>query len=271
MNRLSSPFNTATAPALPADVRLMNATTALLVALGLVGLVVGLLMLVAQHRWFSIERIRVDGELAHNTALTLRTNVASRLKGNFFTIDLEASRLAFEAVPWVRQAVVKRAWPNQLAVVLQEHRAVALWSSDAGVTDKLVNSFGEVFEANLGDVEEDKLPTLTGPEGASAVMLAMLQRLQPVFASMGTRMQTLELSGRGSWRTELDSGADIQLGRGTDGEVLERTQRFASTFSQVSQRFERPLQYADLRHREGYAVRMKGVSTVTDAVTPEKK
>jgi hypothetical protein len=43
----------------------------------------------------------------------------------------------------------------------------------------LINSFGEVFEANVGDVEADDLPHLSGPAGQSAPLLAMYRK-EPV-------------------------------------------------------------------------------------------
>ena len=46
-----------------------------------------------------------------------------KLAGNFLTIDLARCARAFESVPWVRQAVVRRVWPNRLRVQLEEHRA----------------------------------------------------------------------------------------------------------------------------------------------------
>ena len=254
------------APALPlpADIRLMNVTAALLAAIGVCVLAVMLLMWVGRQPLFAVKSIRIEGDLAHNSVLTIRANAAPRLAGNFFTMDLVAGRRAFEAVPWVRQAVLQRVWPNRLSVRLEEHRAVALWAGGSDASDKLVNSFGEIFEANLGDVEDDALPTLHGPEAAATQMLAMLGRLQPVLATLEARIDALELSGRGSWRVELDSGAEIELGRGSDDEVIERTQRFVSTVTQVTSRYQRPLQYADLRHNEGYAVRLKGISTTVD-------
>ncbi len=255
---------TAPAPLIPANIRLMNVTAALLAAIGVCLLAALLLMWVVRQPLFAVQSIRVEGDLAHNSALTIRANAAPRLSGNFFTLDLSAARRAFEAVPWVRQAIVQRVWPNRLRVLLEEHRAVALWEGGGGASDKLVNSFGEVFEANLGDVEDEALPTLRGPEAAAAQMLAMLGRLRPVLAPMEARIDALELSGRGSWRVELDSGAEVELGRGTDDEVIARTERFVSTVTQVTSRYQRPLQYADLRHNEGYAVRLKGISTTVD-------
>ena len=165
-------------------------------------------------------------------------------------------------MPWVRQAVVRRIWPDRLAVELEEHRAAALWGDD-----RLVNTYGEVFEANLGDVEDDALVTLRGPEGSARTMLALYLRLAPLFEALDARIDRLLLSGRGSWRVELDSGADVELGRGNADEVLARTERFVRTVGQVTQQYQRPLEYADLRHGEAYAVRLRGISTTPGAPT----
>jgi len=88
---------------------------------------------------------------------TIRANAAPLLAGNFYSVDLQQGRAAFETVPWVRHAVVRRVWPDRLSVKLEEHRAAALWEGggEDSSGDRLVNSFGEVFQANLGDVEDD--------------------------------------------------------------------------------------------------------------------
>ena len=250
----------------PADIRLMNTIACVIGALAMLVLAAFVMVWVARQPIFAIRGISVDGDVTRNSVATIRANAVPRLTGNFFTLDLGSARRAFETVPWVRQAVLHRVWPNRLQVRLEEHRAAALWvaTGSEDESDTLVNSFGEVFEVNLGDVEDDALPTLRGPEGESAHMLAFWARLKQVFAPLDVGIDTLELSGRGSWRAKLDSGAEIELGRGSDNEVAERTQRFVSTVTQVTQRFQRPLEYADLRHNEGYAVRLKGISTTLD-------
>jgi cell division protein FtsQ len=89
----------------------------------------------------------------------------------------------------------------------------------------------------------------------------MLGRFDAGFAPLGTHVDELAYSGRGSWQATLDSGAVVELGRGSDDDVVARTARFVATVEQVTSRFQRPLQYADLRHHDGYAVRLKGVAT----------
>ena len=253
----------AAAVAAPFDIGLMNVTAAVFGTIGAVVLAAVLVFWLARQPAFALKSIRIVGDVTRNSVATIRANAMPQLAGNFFTLDLAAGRRAFESVPWVRRAVIDRVWPNRLQVRLEEHRPVALWSTD-GSAEKLVNSFGEVFEANLGDVEDDGLPTLQGPEGSAARMLGLFARLAPILARVDARIDTLTMSARGSWSAELDSGAEVQLGRGSDDEVAERAERFVGTLAQVLARYQRPLEYADLRHRDGYAVRLKGISTTLD-------
>lgn len=256
-------------PSIPGDVRLMHVTANILFVLAGVALAALLLNGLTRLPVFALRMIQVEGEVARNSVSTIRANAAPKIAGNYFSTDLQKSKAAFESVPWVRQAIVRRVWPNRLLVRLEEHKPAAVWSGDAS-GDKLVNTYGEVFEANLGDVEDDSLPTLSGPPGSSVGMLAMLARLAPVFQRVDANIESLSLSGRGSWRVGLDTGAEIELGRGTDDEVIARTERFVGTLTQVTQRYQRPLEYADLRHHDGYAVRLKGITTVADPKEQKK-
>jgi cell division protein FtsQ len=252
--------------AMPLDVRLMNAVSTGVFMLAAVVLLVAGVLWLTRVPWFGIRALQVEGDMARNNVPTLRANALPRLHGNFFSIDLQRTRSAFEAVPWVRSAVVRRVWPDRLAVRLEEHRPVALWQNDEE-NPLLVNSFGELFDANLGDVDDDRLPVLSGPSGSSAAMWSLLQRLQPLLAAQDVKLQRLQLSPRGSWRGETDSGQTLEFGRGTEDELVARTGRFVRTLAQVTGRYGKPLLSADLRHVDGYALRLQGVSTVATAAS----
>ena len=92
---------------------------------------------------------------------------------------------------------------------------------------------------------------------------------------MSLKIASLTLSERGGWNVLLEGGAVVELGGGTGEEVVQRTQRFARTLTQVAaQHRRRPdtLESADLRHTGGYALRLRGVSTVAsdDAAAARK-
>jgi len=256
------------AVATPLDVKLMN-----LAMVALVMVFAGLCAVAAVRSFsrmsvFDIRGIEVNGDTRHNSSVTLRANVAPRIAGTFLTVDLARVRAAFESAPWVRRAVVHRDFPNRLRVTLQEHLPVALWGSEGDT--RLVNNFGEVFEANLGEVDQDGLPNLAGPDGQSAEVLTMYRAIAPRFDAMDMSVEALQLSARGSWSVRLEAGAQIELGRGNASEVLPRLDRFLKTLTQVVSRYGRQagsIESADLRHENGYAIRLRGVSTVQpDAV-----
>ncbi len=260
----------AAAVALPPDVRLMNAVSALLMAALLVAAAWAALRWVVQLPVFSVRTIQVEGDVSRNSVASLRANALPRLRGSFFSMNLKDGRAAFEAVPWVRHAQLQRLWPMRLKVNLEEHRAAAYWearvdgadaATDTAAERALVNSFGEVFQANLGDVEDEDLPVLAGPAGTAGAMLQMWRALTPAVGKLGESIDRLDLSGRGSWRATLGSGAVIELGRGRETEVVERFGRFARSITQITAQYRSPLLSADLRHADGYAVKLRGVTT----------
>jgi cell division protein FtsQ len=253
-------------PTLPLDVRLMQISANALLALVVVLAAVMALLALLRHPMFAIRSIRLDDDGNRSAVAAVRATALPQLAGNFYAIDLAQGRRAFETVPWVRRAVVRRVWPDRLVVAIEEHRPVAIWSADQG-DDQLVNVQGEVFEANLGDVEDDSLPVFAGPPGSAAQILSMHRRLQPLLQGAVANIARLGLSQGGSWHAELDNGARIEIGRGSDAEVLARVARFVRTLPAAAARLpQRALQYVDLRHRDGYALHLAGVATGASAV-----
>ncbi len=266
--------------ALPPDVRLMNAVSALLIAVLLGSAAWAAVRWVVRLPAFNLRAIQVDGDVSRNSVASLRANALPRLHGSFLSMNLKEGRAAFEAVPWVRHAQLQRVWPMRLKVNLEEHRAAAYWEArpdgadadtEATAERALVNSFGEVFQANLGDVEDETLPVLAGPPHTAGTMLQMWRALSPAAEKLGESIERLDLSGRGSWRARLGTGAIVELGRGSESDVVARFGRFAHSISQVTAKYSSPLLSADLRHADGYAVKLRGVTTQTPGKPANRK
>jgi cell division protein FtsQ len=270
----------AAAPAVvpvPPGARLLRgaaAASALLLALSLLG--AGAVAL-TRTPVFTLSHIELHGDQQRHSAEELRAHAMPRLGGNFFSLDLRQAQAVFQDLPWVRRAEVRRVWPDALWVRLEEHVPAALWegSDEAGSAaglERLVNTHGELFDANPGEVEDEALPVFTGAGDSAVDALALYGRLQPAFAGMGVAVQRLERSSRGAWRARLDSGARIELGRGSNDELAARAERLARTLPAALQRLDPPLavaavEVADLRHAEGYALRLAGVGTLPAAAS----
>jgi len=250
------------------DLRVMNGLAVVLFAIFVLSVLVAVTRWVSNRSVFALQSITVLGDVSHANAPTVRAHVVSRVTGSFFSVDLASTRTVLEAMPWVRHAVVHRDFPNKLRVQLQEHQVAAYWG-DAN-EPRLLNTFGEVFDANVGEVEVDDLPRLNGPLAQSATVLAAYRALAPQFAAMDLTLESLELTNQGSWRISLNGGATIEAGRGDLEQIQADVGQFLKTLTRVLARYQRPagaLESADLRYKNGYAIRLRGVSTLA-AVAP---
>ena len=111
----------------------------------------------------------------------------------------------------------------------------------------------------------EQLRGLQLPDGQAADVLAMYRAIAPRFADRNLPVRELSLTGRGSWLAQLDTNAPIELGRGNVPEVVERVDRLLKTLTQVTSRYGRSMQMlesADLRHENGYALKLRGVTTI---------
>ncbi len=249
---------------LPTDVRLMLLASSLL-GWALVALVLSAVGLWAvRHPVWTVAALEVQGDLTHQNEVTFRAHMGNRLGGSFITLDLREVQAVFESVPWVRKALVQREFPNRIRVTLEEHQAVAWWEQEG--TTLLMNRQGEVFEASSDDEHTDTLPELAGPPGEAVQVKAVYDLLRPELARLDMGLERLELTAQGSWRAETDSGARIELGRGTPDELLARVRQFTHTLGQVTRQHGRSLAAADLRYPAAYAVRLRGITTLEPVV-----
>jgi cell division protein FtsQ len=228
------------------DHRLLGKLANLLYGLAAIALLHALLMLVLRLPIFPLREVVVTAPAAHITREQVEAIVREQLRGNFFTVDLEAARLAFEKLPWVRSAALRRAWPDRLEVGLEEHVAVARWR-DTG----LINTHGELFEAATAQ----RLPVFFGPPGSAAEMAVHYRVFADLLAPVGRTPAQLSLSERRAWRVVLDDGQVLELGR---QDLTARLARFVAVYQRTVGRLPGGSYRVDLRYPNGFALRAPG-------------
>ncbi len=205
-------------------------------------IVYGLLRYVSQLPAFSLQAVVLTATPQRIAKAQLEEVVRDQIRGNFFTIDLVQTRAAFQQLPWVRSVSVRRKFPWQLEVNLEEHVALARWNKTA-----LVNSYGEVFEAQA----DEQLPAFFAEQENSLVVARMFGELEEELLPLQRHIVQLTLSPRMAWQAKLDDGMEIALGREA---MRERLARFVKVFPySVAVRMPNARRI-DLRYRNGFAV-----------------
>lgn len=250
------------------DVRLLNAVANGLMAVAAAALLAAAASWLVHRPDFAlrvlvVEPASAEQPLQHVNRATLRAAGASRLRGNFFTVDLEAVRESFEAVPWVRRAQVRRIWPNTLRVGIEEHRPLAVWGDG-----RLVNRQGELFTANVAEAQaESELVEFSGPPGSESEVTRRWTELQGQLAPLAIAPAAMMLSARYAWSARLDNGTLLLLGREQGLPIADRVARWVALYPTVQARLNREVVSVDLRYPNGFAMRAPGA---LDKAPPER-
>lgn len=202
--------------------------------------------------FYPLREVQVMGELSQVQRSQIELAARRVVQGNFFTVNIDAARNAFEKLPWVRRAEVRRQWPDRLELRIEEHVPVARWR---GLDDesRLVNSHGEVFAGSI-DVP---LPLFSGPEGTAAEVLARYREFEPALAKINLHPRVVTLSAREAWQIRLDNGLLLELGRDQAKLPLaERVARFTEHYPNVIKRSQVQIVAVDMRYPNGFTLRL---------------
>jgi cell division protein FtsQ len=239
------------------DIKILNAAANALIGILLLALLMSGIWWVIQRPMFTLTAIRIEavdkGNLRHVNALTIRNAAVPKIKGNFFTSNLDLVRAAFETVPWVRKASVQREWPNKLIVVLEEHEVLGTWGDEG----RLISAKGDVFTANLAEAEDDAdLIEFVGPQGSEKEVLARYLDFKKWFAVINLEPDAVQYSNRYAWSLKLSNGMKVELGRMQDESSLKkRVDQLLAVYPQLLTSLRDSIESVDMRYPNGLALK----------------
>lgn len=229
-------------PALRTSLRIVTWVFALaLVALPVVAVVNGW---IGSDRW-PLRTLRVTDGLERVDTDKLRDTLLPYAGKGYFAVRLADAQTAVSRLPWVEHVEVRKHWPDVLEVRVIEHRPFARWGDG-----RLLSEQGRLFPADGVDVPKD-LPMLAGPDTRVADVVALYNESRELFAPGGFGVQRLALDNRGSWLLRLSNGTDVVIG---NQEARLRLKRFARMLPKLLAQNLLPLQKADLRYTNGFAL-----------------
>ncbi|WP_370263278.1 cell division protein FtsQ/DivIB, partial [Limnobacter sp.] len=208
---------------------------------------------------FDLKRLELTGDVERVNLVGFKANVLPKIEGSFFSANLQQVRQLVEAQPWVRKAVVQRTWPNGLRVEIQGHTPLALWGET-----RLVNTYGEVFSANLAEVaDEQELAVLNGPAGSELLVSKMYIRLIERLDGLSMWPTRVELSDRYAWSVQTDKGLRIELGREQENLSIEqKLDRLLAVYPKIQSQLMSSVEGLDLRYPRGVAVKGERIAAV---------
>ncbi|MEO1019886.1 MAG: cell division protein FtsQ/DivIB [Pseudomonadota bacterium] len=174
-------------------------------------------------------------------------------------VDTVTIRRQLETLPWVRTASVKRAFPNELRIHLEEYAPVARFLDNG--RERLLANDGTVIDVVAASAFSH-LPRLSG-HGVERKMAEFwgLLRAEP---DLARRVVGATLIGERRWDLALDNGTKVRLPR----DEPEKAMRELAQFEREEMILDRAVSAIDLRS-PGWVV-IEPLEDVRSLTMPER-
>ena len=180
--------------------------------------------------------------------------VEAQLDQGFWQLDLLQIKANLESHPWVRQAVIRRQWPNQLVIGIDEYVAVARWNEQY-----LLSATGDVFIPSqmasfvhlpLLNVDQQESPSRATIKQA----VTWFNQFQKPLTQYGLSVVEQTQLRDGDFLLLLSNGSSLVLGA---DQLKKRFDRFLTLLDGTLIDELNDIDVVDLRYVNGLSVRWR--------------
>ncbi|HKS33039.1 cell division protein FtsQ [Enterobacter sp. BIGb0383] len=197
-----------------------------------------------------LSKLVVTGERHYTRNDDIRQSIlALGAPGTFMTQDVNIIQSQIERLPWIKQASVRKQWPDELKIHLVEFVPIARWNDQ-----HMVDAQGNSFSVPAARTSQQVLPMLYGPEGSESEVLQGFRDMGQILAKDKFTLKDAAMTARRSWQLTLNNDIKLNLGR---GDTMKRLARFVELYPVLQQQGQaegKRITYVDLRYDSGAAV-----------------
>lgn len=215
------------------------------------------------HLKYLILNISSDN-VQHVKPKELKKLVIMELNGTALTTDLGPIYKSVLSHPWIKEATVRRIWPNKILVNLVEHNIIGVWSDGRFVTQagKLLQ-FDKLQSESIRKEKNCFLLKLDGPNETVTAVLDRARMISKKASKVGLQTTGVQLTSQYDWRVFFSNGMKMELG----GENLEtplekRLDNFFNSIAWVRKKIKKDLISVDLRYAQGFAFEESKISSI---------
>jgi cell division protein FtsQ len=197
---------------------------------------------------FPTRSIKIHGEYSHVSKTAIEHTIAPFVRGSFFDTDIVGIKEQLLMLPWVETVTVKRVWPGNLVIYLQEQKPFAIWNKD-----KLLSENGVVF-ASVTNEFVNSLPQLSGSIDEQKQVIQQYKKFTEILSTRDLHIKQLQLTSDKLWVLRTNEGLVIMLG---EKDTQARLARFMDVYPKIASTNPTTAQpkYIDLRYSDGVAIK----------------
>ncbi len=211
---------------------------------------------------FGIDKINITGQSLTSEA-TILTALGLSPGTSTVTFDADAALARIEAIPSVKSAAIRKKYPGELIVTIEEKEPMARWR--IGDATYIVDEFGQPVARDDGSFRE--LPLVVG-EGAADDAIVMVRTLDR-YPAITRELAALSRIGDRRWDLIFYSGLRVQLPENGVAQALQQLDMYQTT----DQLLDRDVTVIDMRVQGMVSLQLGELATKArdDAAKIKKK
>jgi cell division protein FtsQ len=195
----------------------------------------------------AIENVQITGQ-SETSEIDVLDQLALGDYPSLVMFDVGAARARIEAMPWVKEARIKKLYPDTLQIAITERSPYAIWQHDGGVVS-LIDKDGKVIIDDVGE-RYSRLPFVVG-DGAQARAQEYVDLVDGV-PELKNRIHAGVLISNRRWNVVLDNGVELLLPEKDPGAALVAV----AALDTQSNLLSRDISAVDLRASDKLVVRL---------------
>ncbi|KES16581.1 FtsQ-type POTRA domain-containing protein [Gilliamella apicola] len=217
-----------------------------------------------------LSQLTLSGEHIFTTEDDLREAILGLGLPNTYVgqdvVDIQQEIMRF---PWVKQASVRKQWPDRLIVYVEDYKPAYYWNDLFFLDEE-----GNVFSVPSDRITDLKLSRLYGPEGKAKSVLENYSKLENLSKKLANNQLALQINAtisdeRNSLQLMVtrciagvcDENQEIKLVLGNK-HIEERYEQFIKLFPEIQSRtpVDERITVADLRYENGISVQTEKIA-----------
>ena len=199
--------------------------------------------------YFQISDIRL-GQKSLNVNEAEIFKVAEKYLKNksFFNINLDYLKNSIEKVAWVKNAYIRRSYPNEVIIFIEEYTPVAVWNNDSYISEN-----GYIFSANK---IEKKLPKISSYSNRNIIIFEYFSLILDGIRKnkLNDKILLIKENEIRSLTVLLESNIAIKFG---SKNIEERIGVFFKAYKTLNTSDLKKIRYIDMRYSNGFSIGWK--------------
>ena len=199
--------------------------------------------------YFQISDIRL-GQKSLNVNEAEIFKIAEKYLKNksFFNINLDYLKNSIEKVAWVKNAYIRRSYPNEVIIFIEEYTPVAVWNNDYYISEN-----GYIFSANK---IEKKLPKISSYSNRNIIIFEYFSLILDGIRKnkLNDKVLLIKENEIRSLTVLLESNIAIKFG---SKNIKERIGIFFKAYKTLNTSDLKKIRYIDMRYSNGFSIGWK--------------